>query len=68
MSEPGPAPAVTKAMRIAARLTQEELGQRLGVSRSAIGLWESGRRRPRPPRAAAYQAIVASVARLRGDF
>lgn len=35
-----------KALRIAANMTQDELSKKLGISRSAIGMYESGERQP----------------------
>jgi transcriptional regulator with XRE-family HTH domain len=32
--------------RIGAKLTQEQLGQQLGVSRTQVSMWERGRRLP----------------------
>ena len=35
-----------KAYRKKRKMTQDELAKRLGVSRSAVGMWESGTREP----------------------
>lgn len=37
---------VFKSLRIRENLTQEELADKLGVSRSTIGMYEAGRREP----------------------
>ena len=36
-----------KKMRLAAGLTQAELAEKIGVTRSAVALWETGRKYPR---------------------
>lgn len=36
-----------KKMRLAAGLTQAELAEGVGVTRSAVALWETGRKYPR---------------------
>ena len=40
--------SVLKQLRTSAGMTQEELAKRLGVSRSTIGMYESGSRKPDP--------------------
>ena len=37
-----------KNKRIAAGLTQEELGEKIGYGQSAVANWENGNRSPRP--------------------
>ena len=39
-----PAPEIAKAIRRSARISQAALASELGVSRQAIGFWESGAR------------------------
>lgn len=46
---------VLKKLRTSAGMTQEELAKRLGVSRSTIGMYESGSRKPDP---AALESIA----------
>lgn len=41
-------PALLRAKRAEHGLTQAELARRVGVTRQAVGLWESGDFRPRP--------------------
>lgn len=36
-----------KKRRLAAGLTQAELAEKIGVTRSAVALWETGRKYPR---------------------
>lgn len=37
---------IFKRLRIAAGLTQEELAQKLGITRSRVGMYETGKREP----------------------
>jgi len=37
-----------RTLRAAAKMTQSELSQRLGISPSAVGMYEQGRRQPDP--------------------
>jgi transcriptional regulator with XRE-family HTH domain len=39
--------AQLKRLREKAGLTQEQLGQKLGVGQSTVGMWETGERLPR---------------------
>lgn len=41
-------PALLRAKREQHGLTQAELARKVGVTRQAVGLWESGEFRPRP--------------------
>jgi DNA-binding transcriptional regulator YiaG len=41
-----PAPAVAKAIRAAAGVSQQELANELGVHRVTVARWEDGTRRP----------------------
>ena len=43
-----PTPQLVAGIRQRARLTQEELAQRLGVSFSTVNAWETGRSSPQP--------------------
>lgn len=36
-----------KELRVSVKLTQEELGAKLGVNRSTIAMWETGEAMPR---------------------
>jgi transcriptional regulator with XRE-family HTH domain len=49
-----PEPAERRALREAAGLTQQELAVAVGVDRTAIAHWESGRRNPDGKRLDAY--------------
>lgn len=46
--------------RRALGLTQRELGQRLGVGRSTVGMWERGKRVPGQKNAARLRAFYAA--------
>lgn len=39
-------PVIIKKRRTALHLTQQKLGEQIGVSQSAVGMWESGVRIP----------------------
>lgn len=46
-----------RAARVAAGLTQQELAEKMGVSRSTVIDWESGEREIRPP----YLLLFSSI-------
>lgn len=46
--------------RRALGLTQRELGERIGVGGSAVGMWERGKRVPGPRAAARLRAFFAA--------
>ncbi len=52
----------TQGIRELAGVTQTELAATLGVSRSAVSLWESGARAPRGAVALKYAALLAVLA------
>lgn len=39
-----------KELRLASELTQEEFGEKVGVSKSAVSMWERGKRYPDVPK------------------
>jgi transcriptional regulator with XRE-family HTH domain len=49
--------------RRAARLSQAEVAAELGVARSAVGHWESGRSIPSAEHALAYGRLLRQLAR-----
>lgn len=61
-----PAPAVARAIRVAAHLTQEELAREIGVDRVTLARWEAGRRRPQSLMAERYGRALAEIASPRG--
>ena len=54
-------PAVAKDIRTRAGLSQEEMGAPIDVTGPCISRWETGSRRPRGPRLAAYAALLAAL-------
>jgi DNA-binding transcriptional regulator YiaG len=58
-----PSPAVRRALRLAARVAREAIGEVCGVSGEAVRLWENGRRNPSGAHLIAY---VAALRVLRG--
>jgi transcriptional regulator with XRE-family HTH domain len=51
-------PSELRKLRISVRLSQAELGRRLGVSQMAISLWERGMRTPQWERVEAIRRAV----------
>ena len=58
-----PSPAVRRALRVAAGLTQADLAAELGVSRAAVARWESGTRVPRGDYRITYAALLRELSR-----
>ena len=56
-----PEPAERRALREAAGLTQRELADTIGVDRTAITHWESGRRNPDGKRLDAYLEALGAL-------
>jgi DNA-binding transcriptional regulator YiaG len=56
-------PERARALRVAAGLTQEEMGTHCGVSGRAVHTWERGIRRPRGPGAVRYAKALARIAK-----
>lgn len=60
---------VIKKRRRAMHLTQQKLGERIGVSQSAVGMWESGVRTPQTKFLLKLaQALGCTVDDLLSDF
>ncbi len=59
-----PGPTLARAIRQAAGVSQERLAQELGVDRVTVTRWETGIRRPRGRRAAAYAELLARLKRV----
>jgi DNA-binding transcriptional regulator YiaG len=57
-----PAPPERRAIRRAASITQQELADAMGVTRSAVVRWEDGSRTPRGSRGAEYMRILDRLA------
>lgn len=58
MTSPAPLPATLRSIRAALDLTQEQLGERLGVSFATVNRWEGGVSKPQK----AAQAAIAALA------
>lgn len=58
-----PTPALARAIRQAAGVSQQRLADELGVGRVTVTRWESGERRPRGPLAVAYAQLLAELRR-----
>lgn len=54
-------PALLRAIRASLNLTQEQLGQRLGVSFATVNRWEGGGSQPQRAAAAAIEALAAEA-------
>lgn len=46
-----------KSKRLLRNLTQDELGEQLGVSRTTVAMWETGKTRPRADTLLALSAL-----------
>ena len=58
MSRRMPAPALARAIRQAAGVSQARLAEELRVHRVTVARWEAGRRRPRGELALRYAALL----------
>jgi transcriptional regulator with XRE-family HTH domain len=56
-----PSPALARAVREAAGVSQARLAAELGVDRVTVARWELGIRHPRGKRADAYAALLAQL-------
>jgi hypothetical protein len=57
-----PPPAVRVQLRLAARLTQQEVAEAVGVKRLAVARWELGQTHPRRPQRAVYMHLLRRLA------
>ncbi|WP_042435127.1 helix-turn-helix domain-containing protein [Streptacidiphilus anmyonensis] len=62
-----PAPAERARLRRAAKLTQRQVADALGVRVETIWTWEKGRTEPRPPHRAAYAHLLQQIATRLAD-
>jgi DNA-directed RNA polymerase specialized sigma24 family protein/DNA-binding XRE family transcriptional regulator len=60
---PLPPPTERRRLRVARSLTQAQLAARLGVSRTTVRAWESGRRIPDGSDGEAYARLLSTLAR-----
>ncbi|MER5194844.1 helix-turn-helix domain-containing protein [Streptomyces sp. NPDC002755] len=58
---PLPPPRQRRHLREAASLTQDQVAERMGVTRETVRAWESGRTTPRGRRREAYAKLLASL-------
>jgi transcriptional regulator with XRE-family HTH domain len=56
-----PAPLVRRALRLAAGMTLAEVGEVVGVTRSAVSRWERDARQPRGDRRLRYAAVLREL-------
>lgn len=61
-----PPPADCVAIRVEAGLTREQLAAAIGVTDSALALWEKGARRPSHQHAVRYLTVLREIARASG--
>jgi len=57
-------PAVARAVREAAGVSQQDVAAELGVHRVTIGRWESGRRRPTGEQLRRYAHLIDELKRV----
>ena len=56
-----PSPAMARAIRLAADVSQERIAAELGVHRVTVARWEAGARRPRGQHRAAYAELLRQL-------
>ena len=56
-----PTPSEARAIRVAAKLTQADLAEALGVDLKTVLRWETGRNWPRGDRLLAYARLLARL-------
>jgi DNA-binding transcriptional regulator YiaG len=56
-----PSPALARAIREAAGVSQARLAKELGVNRVTLCRWEAGQRRPRGSKALRYAQLLAEL-------
>jgi DNA-binding transcriptional regulator YiaG len=56
-----PSPALARAIRESAGVSQVRLAAELGVHRMTVARWETGARKPTGPVRAAYAALLAEL-------
>jgi transcriptional regulator with XRE-family HTH domain len=57
-----PTPEGRRALRIAARLTQSDVGEAIGVDRASVARYEAGRRSPRGDVRRRYAELLERLA------
>lgn len=61
-----PSPAVRRAIREAAGVTQQRIADEIGVHRMTVARWESGARQPKGADASAYAALLEQLREVAG--
>ena len=61
-----PPPAVRKALRLASGLTLQEVASVIGVTRSAVQRWETGKRTPSGELRVQYAELLGELGSLVG--
>ncbi|MFB7936039.1 helix-turn-helix domain-containing protein [Streptomyces sp. NPDC056049] len=56
-----PQPAERRRLREAARLSQQDIADAMGVTRAAVGHWETGLRSPRGRLLAEYVEVIRAM-------
>lgn len=56
-----PSPAAARAIRLAAGVSQRQVGEVLGVDRVTVARWESAERRPRGDLAVRYGELLEGL-------
>lgn len=56
-----PAPILRRAIRQAAGVTQDEIAERIGVTRAAVSRWESGTRTPWRRNRVRYRDVLTEI-------
>lgn len=56
-----PSPALARAVRVAAGVTQQRLADEVGVHRMTVARWETGERHPRGAMAARWAEVLDSL-------
>lgn len=59
-----PTPAIARALRVRAGISQARIARELGVSRMTVSRWESGAHRPRGVHLVAYGALLRDLHRI----
>ena len=62
-----PAPAVRRALRVAAGFSLQEIADVLDVSKQAVHKWETGVRLPRPANRRRYARLLAACGKALTD-
>jgi DNA-binding transcriptional regulator YiaG len=56
-----PSPAMARAIRLAAEVSQERIATELGIHRVTVARWEAGTRRPRGQLRIAYADLLCQL-------